>query len=230
MAAQAALSAANVLQAKYGSGLVQNLTVTLDNPTAEGSTVLIELYAPGSLTAVGTLPDGFELDANLSYSFYTLRKREVPAGETSYGFTYIATGLWEWRITEWDVALEPGSPYEAWATNTAAAVGLTSFSTGTTAATSRPVTVALAMHHWEHAASRPAQTFDWGSHTNGFAERAEQRVSVTGRETDTCWSWLFSDTAGAYETTATATSSDAMDASDTFWAMCVVYAATTYAE
>jgi hypothetical protein len=227
---QAILSAANVLQAKSGGGVIQNLTITLDNPTQAGSTIIIELWAPGSLTIVGTLPDGFQLDANLSSQFYTMRKARVAEGETSFAFTYSTSTFWAWRITEWDTALEPESPFETWASAAQVATGLSSFSTGTTWASSRPNVVALATHCWKRGQTDTGYTFDWGSHTNGFTERDELRISATAVEFDACWSWKFAEATDTFETTATATCNNAFDAQDTFWAVCAVYAATTYAE
>jgi len=221
------LSAANAIQAKTGSSSnTTSATVALDNPTTPGGTVTVELFGP---IAWPGMPDGWEYDAStfstgLAWMF---RYSGGPGGETSWTWTLGFAVNWVWRVTEWDVGLDPISPLETWTANTASGVGVTTVSTGTTPTTTRAETVALAWHLWNWGGVS-AQSFDWSAHTNGFVERDELRVTFpagTGAEMDSCWSWAFSDTAGTFECTAT-TNTTPRHAGDTFYSLIVVYAAT----
>jgi len=223
-------SAANVIQAKTGSAEnIDTATVTLDNPTREGSTVTVELSAAGiNLFESGTVPANWEYDgASASFMLQAYRRPGIPAGESSWDFSYIVVTHWLWRVTEWDVGLDPISPLSGSGANVATGTGVTTFSSGTSTATDRVPNVALATHLWSYVSGPSAQSFDWSGHTNGFTERDELRVSYasSGRENDACWSWLFNDTGGSYETTATVNTTP-RHANDTYHSLIVVYAAT----
>lgn len=231
--AQGALTAANVVQARTGSVAANtSCEVWLPAGTQAGSTVTVELIGPSSWP---TQPDGWEMDATSTTGGRTwvLRKRAVAAGEgvqgsTSWIWTYVAGVDWFYRVTEWDTALEPVSPLEAFAFNETSGSAVTTLSTGTSATTSRPNVVALAMHWWQMALGNSAQTFDWTGHTNGFTERDEGRFTSPNNEAAVSWSWAFATTTGAFECTATANTTP-KQAGDAYRALLVVYAATTFA-
>lgn len=220
------LSAANVVQAKTAT-VSNNATaaVTLDNPTTAGGTVTVEMYGPALWPG---MPDGWEFDnATSPAQLWTFRYSGGPGGETSWSWTDIGPRNWAWRVTEWDMMLEPFSPYEAGGNNTDSGSAVTTLSTGTTNTTNRAEVVALATHVWSYALSDNSRTMTWDSYTNGFAERDELRQSFTPltQEMSAAWSWLFADTTGAFESTATVTKS-ASNASDTYYGLVTVYAAT----
>jgi hypothetical protein len=235
------LSAANVIQAKTGVNASSVAPeVVLDAGTQDGSTVTIELYAGGvpftDSGLGGRVPDGFETDvigvsaagAKLAYVF---RKRNVAAGEgvagsTGWIFGYLAPNYWSWRVTEWDTSLEPVFPLEAFSFGTDQGTSPTSLSTGTTPTTSRSDLVCLAWHQWTRP-STTAQSMTFSGHTNGFTVRDQNRWSGTNKEVNDCWSWLFSASAAAFETTATINLTT-RDTQDLYVALLVVYAATTY--
>jgi hypothetical protein len=223
------LSAANVLQAKTGSSnATTTAPVALDNPTTPGGTVIVEINGP---TTNPVMPaDGWELDyyGTPSLQQMVFRYSDGPGGETSWTFTNFLGGTpfataWHWRVTEWDLSLDPVSPLEAAAAATASGTGVATLSTGTTSVTNRAETVALAWHMWRRA-SNTAQTFDWSGHTNGFVERDEIRLTQATLEFDSCWSWAFTDTAAAAECTATV-NLVTRNAGDNYYGMVVVYAA-----
>jgi hypothetical protein len=223
------LGPANVIQARTGSVVEQTIAeVYLDNPTTEGSTVTVEMHGP---VVYPGMPAGWEYDGNEGAGphLWVFRKSGVAAGEgvqgsTGWTWSYFAPLTWMWRVTEWDSALEPVSPLEARAGGgTVTGSGVTTVSTGTTAQTSRAEVVCLATHVWQLPAAS-AQSFDWSGHTNGFVERDELRLSETGGEFDASWSWLFADTIGSFECTATVNTTPRV-AGDTFRALIVVYAA-----
>lgn len=235
------LSSANALQAKTGNVTATTAPVVLDAGTQAGSTVMVELAAGGVPLMDGGLqgriPNGFEFDgvmtnAGLRY-LHIFRKRDVAAGEgvagsTSWDFSYVAATPWTWRVTEWDRGLEPIFPLEApVVSGFASGTAPTSLSTGTTQQTSRSDVVCLAWHYWD-GNSQPTATMNWSGHTNGFTERDELRWTSGAFEIGSSWSWLFSQTTGPFECTATI-NKNPRDASDNFVAMLVVYAATTYA-
>jgi hypothetical protein len=232
---QGTLSAANAVQAKTGSLAGGNpASVALDNPCQQGSTVTIEIQAAGSpLTSVGTVPDGWELDANSVDTntvnlLLVFRKRQVAAGEQSWDFGYISNFISAWRVTEWDTTLEPMSPLEAVTAFATSGTGPTTLSTGTTATTSRAGVVCLAWHHWQRALAT-AQSMTFSGHTNGFTIRDELRFTGgTDAEYADCWSWKFSEAAGSFETTATINLAT-RNALDLYVAQMVVYAPMTYA-
>jgi hypothetical protein len=216
------LSAANAIQAKTGTQAASTTAaVTLDNPTTPGGTVTVELYGPISWPG---MPAGWEFDATAGFQVWMFRYSGGPGGETSWTFSFTFPIDWIWRVTEWDATLDPVSPLDAQpGTNTAGGSGVATMSTGTTSTNVRAETVALAMHMWRFAPAQ-ARTVSFGGHTNGFVERDENRWSTGAAEIDACWSWLFNDTAGTFECTATVSNS-APNASDTYYGLVVVYAA-----
>lgn len=218
------LSSANVVQAKTGQALGQNpVSITLDNPTGAGNTVTVELFGPA---VYPTAPDGWDYDlsspgfAPVQWNFH---RAGIPAGESSWDFTYIVATDWIWRVTEWDTALDAVDPLEQTSTGSASGLGVTSLSTGTTPTTVRAEVVALAMLSWAWGGTS-AQAFDFGAWTSSFTERDEARVSGTNVEYDLAWAWLFADTSGSFGTTATITTTP--DRSATYAASLVVYAAS----
>lgn len=242
----AAITAANVIQAKTGStgtGTTSAPEVVLDAGTQAGSTVTIELWAFNTPFTVegleGRVPDGFETDAmsvdpNGNAQLYVFRKRDVAAGEgvagsTPWVFGYLSAIGWCWRVTEWDTGLDPVFPLEIAVSNWASGTGATTVSTGTTTSNGRADTVCLAWHFWSNGVGDGAGvTVSWGSHTNGFTERDELRGVVGSSDYCASWSWAFNTATAQFETTATNTISS-RHATDNFWALLVVYAATTYA-
>jgi hypothetical protein len=217
------LSAANVIQAKTASaGAVDPVTVALDDPTTAGSTVTVEMFGP---IAWPGMPAGWEFDATLDV-LWCFRYSGGPGGETSWDWSPGFPNDYQWRVTEWDVGLDPVSPFEGWAGNNASGTGVTTVSTGISAPeTNRAEVVALAYHHWVRGATT-AQAFDWSAHTNGFTERDEARVSFSTSEVDGCWSWRFDSTLGSnYECTATVNTTP-RNAADVYYALLVVYAAS----
>jgi len=229
------LTAANAVQAKTDSLVAGNpAVVALDNSTLEGSTVTVELMTGGApLTLLGTLPAGFELDANSVDSnginvCHMFRKREVTGGENSWNFSYISANNWSWRVTEWNVALEVMSPLEAVTAFATSGTGPTTVSTGTTQTTGRADLVCLAWHHWQRS-SNTAQAMTFSGHTDttaDFSIRDELRFTAGTAEFAECWSWAFSDIPGAFETTATINLTT-RSAVDLYIAQLVVYAAAT---
>lgn len=234
------LSAANVIQAKTDKLSASTAPVVLDAGTRAGSTVTVEIYADsvpimdGGIG--GRIPDGFEFDASSvsagSPDLHVFRKRNVAAGEgvagsTPWNFTYITALNWIWRVTEWDTGLEPVYPLEARSHNTATGTSPTTLSTGTTPQTSRGDLVCLAWHQWVRNANT-AQSMTWSGHTNGFTERDAVRWTMGTSEYGISWSWLFAEAAGQFETTATINLATRA-AADLYFALLVVYAATTYA-
>lgn len=230
---QGTLTAANAIQARTGSVAANtNCEVYLPAGTTAGSTVTVEMIGPVGWPGQ---PDGWELDAMLASGgrMWDLRRRDVAAGEgvqgsTSWTWTHIVSFDWFYRVTEWDTALEPISPLEAFASNETSGSAVTTLSTGTTEITSRENVVALATHWWQMAIGNSAQTFDWDGHTNGFTERDEGRFTSPNNEAAVSWSWSFATSTGAFECTATANTTP-KQAGDLYKALLVVYAATTYA-
>lgn len=225
------LSAGNVIQAKTANAVnQQTISVTLDNPTTPGGTVTVEMLGPA---VYPSMPAGWDFDGLVPSSApvqWTFHYCGGPGGETSWSWTYVAATHWLWRVTEWDVGLDPVSPLEVWAEgDNLGGTGVTTVSSGTTPATNRGDVVALAMHSW-FSNRTSAQAFNWDSYTNGFTERDELRVTMSPTEYDTAWSWKFGTTPGAtYETTATVNTTP-RDALDTYRAHVVVYAATVPVE
>jgi hypothetical protein len=230
----AVLSAGNAIQAKTGSLVAGNpATVALDNATAEGSTVTIEIHGGGApISSVGTPPDGWAMDANSVDTntvnvLLVFRKPKVAAGEQSWDFGYISANNWAWRVTEWNAALEPISPLEAVTAFATSGTSPADLSTGSTWTTSRADLVCLAWHHWQRS-SNTAQSMTFSGHTNGFTIRDELRFTAGTAEFAECWSWAFSAAAGTFETTATINLTT-RSAVDLYVAQMVVYAAATYA-
>jgi hypothetical protein len=235
-----ALSPANVIQQKTGSAVAATAAVALDAGTRQGSTVTVEIWCGGvpitNQGLQGRVPDGFETDAygvdsNSNPILYVFRKRGVAAGEgvagaTSWDFTYIASTIWCWRVTEWDTGLEPVFPLEAVASNFATGTGATAVATGTTPQTSRANTVCLAWHHWQRV-NAGVPTFSWSAYDSGFVERDQLRGASGTTEYCSAWSWLFNTTVGQYSCTATNTVTPSRSTSDVYFALLVVYAATT---
>jgi hypothetical protein len=217
------LSAANAIQEVTGTQAASTTAaVTLPAATQPGGTVTVELYGPISWPG---MPAGWEFDATAGSQAWMFRYSGGPGGETSWTFSFLAPVDWIWRVTEWDATLDPVSPLDATpGTNTDGGSGVTTLSTGTTGTTVRAETVALGMHLWRFAPAQ-ARTVSFGSHTGGFTERDETRWSTGAAEIDASWSWLFNSGTGTFECTATVSNS-APNASDTYYAMCVTYAAT----
>jgi hypothetical protein len=217
------LSAANVVQAKVGSqSNSATAAVTLDNPTQPGGTVRVEMFGP---VAWPGMPDGWEFDVYEDV-FWVFRYCGGPGGETSWTWDFGIPNDWHWRVTEWDTVLDPVSPFEAAATNTASGSGITSVSSGTSAPNpnSRPETVALVTHLWIFSTS-PTRVVTWSGWTNGFTERGNSRVSLTGTDISASWSWLFNSATGGFGCVASVSNS-APNASDVYYGVVVVYAAT----
>jgi hypothetical protein len=234
------LTAADAIQAKTGSQTGTAINVSLDSGTQEGSTVIIELVGAGtSMTdggEEGKVPAGFEFDGLASLTglryLWVFRKCPVSAGEgvsgsTSWDFTPGISSDWSWRVTEWGPNLEPVSPLERVISNTATGASVSSLSTGTAAAPDRDPVVALAMHCWRRAANT-GTVYDWINHTNGFVERDQVRRSVGVSEQLISWSWAFLTGSGSIECTATISPTPG-GAGDFFFALLIVYAATTTA-
>lgn len=221
------LTSANVVQARTGSALdQQTISVTLDNPTRGGGTVIVEMFGP---TAWPGMPDGWEFDCfahGAAPIIWSFRRSPMPAGESSWDWTYLAPTGWLWRVTEWDTVLDPVGPYECFSSNVATGASVSSLSTGTTPTTNRAEVVCLATHLIAYNASGPSVTLGWSGHTNSFTERDEARLSGLNSEWVTCWSWTFAQATGTFETTATVTNSAPL-AGDSYYALLGVYAAPT---
>jgi hypothetical protein len=232
------LSAANVVQAKTGSVTADPASVSLDAPTTEGSTVIVEIslgglpIMDGGMT--GDVPAGFCYDAcsinGASRYQHVFRLPNVAAGEgeagvTPWDFSIAVATPWIWRVTEWDRELDPVFPLETATSSGQTGSGPTTQSTGTTTENGRSRDlVALA---W-HIASVPSATSgSWGSHTNSFTERDDQFLSSGATRLASSWSWAFAAGPTTFETTATLTAS-ARGVSDVLTGLVVVYAATTY--
>jgi len=239
---QGLLSAANVVQAKTGGVDAAIAPVSLDAGAQAGSTVIVELHADGVPFTDGgfggRVPDGFGFDGGAIpgagvYPFmYIFRKPGVAAGEgvagsTSWDFSYLVTTGWNWRVTEWDTGLEPVSPLDAIAYNSASGTAPTALSTGTTTENGRPDTVCLAWHHW-HRPSNTAESMTFSDHTNGFTVRDSLRRAFGTTELYECWSWKFATAVAQHECTATINLAT-RNSQDVYIAMLAVYAATTYA-
>jgi hypothetical protein len=219
------LSEANIVQAKTGSAEGQTtVSVTLDNPTQPGGTVIVEMYGPAVWPG---MPAGWEFDmATVPAQLWAFRLSGGPGGETSWSWTTVGPVNWLWRATEWDTTLDPVSPLDAQpAANNVGGSGVTTLSTGTSGTSVRDETVALATHHWTYPLSAPSRVVSFGGHTNGFVERAEQRQVFSNYEMNASWSALFVSAPQTFECTATVSNS-APNAGDTYYAMVVVYAAT----
>lgn len=223
------LSAANAVQAKSGTANnLQTVSVALDNPTSGSGdhTVTVEMYGPALWPG---MPDHWEYDGNAPEAapiLWAFRRPQVPAGESSWDWTYIAATNWLWRVTEWDSVLDPVGPFEAFkAGTTQNGTGVTTVSTGTTPSTNRAEVVALATHSW-HRLANSAQSFNWSDHTNGFSERDDVRATLGNAEYDLGFSWKFAEATGTFECTATVNTSP-RDAADSYNALVVVYAATS---
>lgn len=240
------LSAANAIQAKTGqitSPAGGPAQVVLDGGTTAGSTVTLELSSNAvSFTdgAFGTrVPNGWELDAVAPgvggiKNLWVFRKREVAAeegvaGSTSWDFDAGGLALiWSWRVTEWDLGLEPISPLEAVAANSDGGAAVTSLSTGTSTSTSRSDLVLLTFHYWTQI-NGTNPTFSFSSYTPSSFVKRDELFWVSGSNYyDSAWGWRFVNAAGAYECTANITNSSPQ-AGDAFSALLVGYAATTYA-
>lgn len=245
--AQATLSPASVIQAKTDVVRGGPVSLGFDGSCQAGSTVTIELstegvafidFAPG---LGGNVPDGFELDsctlstASVIKYLYCFRKSGVAAGEQTWSFNSLTAPLdWVYRATEWNAKLEPISPLEGYDSNFYAEVTTpnppATLSTGTaptTGATNRQNVVALA---WHLFFSSNAGTFAFSNLTNGFTERAALS-SVLATPPGAIkywptWSWLFADTAGQFECTATCARTGAASG-DNYASLVTVYAATT---
>jgi hypothetical protein len=224
-----ALSAANAVQAKTGTAdSQQTISVTLDNPTSGSGdhTVIVEMFGP---TVWPGMPAGWEsdcfaiADAPILWAF---RRPQVPAGLSSWDWTWISQTSWLWRVTEWDSVLDPVGPFEVSAENSATGASVSTLSTGTTPTTNRAEVVALATHVAVHPASNTGMTLNFSGHASSFTERAEQRLSLLNAEWDASWSWLFAQAAGTFECTATVNNS-APAAGDSYYALMAVYAATS---
>jgi hypothetical protein len=224
------LSAANAIQAKTGTvggAGQQTVDVTLDTPTQGGGSVIVEMYGP--IVWPG-MPDGWEFDCSAipaAAVLWVFRCSPIPAGESTWQWTDpIGARVWAWRVTEWDLGLEPVGPFETYSQNSASGASVATLSTGTTPATNRGEIVALATHLTTHQASAPGMTLNFSGHTGGFVERDEARLSLTNQELDVSWSWAFGTSAGAtYECTATVNTS-APAAGDSYYALLGVYAAS----
>lgn len=229
------LSAADAIQAKTGTAQAATAAVVLDAGTTEGSTVTVEMLAgftpitDGGMT--GRVPDGFEVDAistgTANKIIWVFRKSNVAAGEgvagsTSWDFAYLAAIAWTWRVTEWDVELEPVSPVEATASFSQASPAPSPHTSGTTVTSNRGDVMALAQHLWWRIPSA-GEAISWGSYTNGFTLR--DQVTWTASTTRIChaWSWAFSSSAASFETSP-AISGVTPGANDTACAMVAVYA------
>ena len=242
MVSMASLGPENAIQSKTGWADANTAAaVSLDSGTRAGSTVTVEIWC-GSVPITqgglsGRVPAGFETDAcavdNVNTpQLYVFRKRNVAAGEgvsgsTSWDFGYVAANNWYWRATEWDTNLEPVGPLEARSGNFGTGTWITSLSTGSTPTTSRAPTVCLAFFHW-HRAGGGAPTVSWTSYDNGFTERDQIRRASGTTEYCAAWAWAFQAATGAFSCTGS-NSISARAAGDIFYAMLVVYAATTYA-
>jgi hypothetical protein len=221
-----ALSSANVIQAKTGTAdSLTTISVTLDNPTTGGGTVTVEMFGPSVWPG---MPDGWDFDCFAIPSapiLWAFRLPNVPAGLSSWGWTWIAPTSWMWRVTEWDTALDPVSPFEVTSNNSATGSGVATVSTGTTPTTNRAELVALATHVAVHTTSAPGMTLNFSGHTNSFTERDEVRLSLLNGEWQASWSWVFAEAAGTFETTATVNNS-APAGTDSYYALMAVYAAS----
>lgn len=231
------LSSADVIQAKTGplppSSGATSVEVSLDNPTQEGSTVIVEMVGPAVWPG---MPDGWEFDVNTPAAgpfLWVFHRAGIPAGEgvagsTGWTWGYIAPTNWIWRATEWGPNLEATSPLEevaAPAGTAASGSGVSSVSTTTTPTTNRAEVVALATHLWVYAANAdPSRTFGFGPYTNGFTERDEVRFNAATGEYAVAWSWAFAQATGTFETSATVTTS-APNANDAYYSLLAVYAA-----
>lgn len=238
---QATLTAANLLQSKVGTRNVaatpDTAAIGFDAGCQQDSTVIILLADPGGGGMMsggmgGSVPDGFEYDGGVAttanlINIYAFRQRYVTAGQQSWNFTKVPPN-WFWWATEWDLGLEPVSPLEALAGNSASGTAPTSVSTGTTPTTSRANVVAMAIHHWTRTSATGA-TFDWSGHTNGFVEQDQVRWTMdSGGGACGSVSMAYATATGAFECSATINLTP-RDASDVYFAMVAVYAATTYA-
>lgn len=223
----------NAVQAKTGSATaVDTISVALDAPTGDGGSVIVEMFGP--IVWPG-MPEGFDFDFAYPASapvLWVFRKSPTVAGESSWSWTNTIGGTptatnWLWRVTEWDAGLDPVSGFEGSSGGNASGTGVTTLSTGTSAPeTRRSGSVALATHLWQLPGTNSAQTFDWSSHTNGFTERDELRVTLGTSELDASFSWAFGDTVALnYEVTATVNTTPRR-AGDTYYAILAVYGAS----
>lgn len=225
------LSEANVIQAKTGTAdSLQTISVTLDNPTRGGGSVIVEMFGP---TVWPGMPDGWEFDCLAipeAPILWCFRLPQVPViASPSWDWTWISQTSWLWRVTEWDIGLDPVGPFEVSANNSATGASVTTLSTNTTPTTNRAEVVALATHVVAYNAAGPAVTLDFSGHTNGFIERDQARLSQLNAEWVASWSWAFPQATGTFETTATVTNSSPL-AGDSYYALMGVYAATTFGE
>lgn len=217
------ITSANVVQAKTGSitTAIDHADVTLDNPTTAGNTLTIQMVGPALYPG---MPAGFEYDWSYVSALWSFRYSDMPGGETSWAFTTVGPIVWAWRVIEWDIGLDPYSPFECGASNIATGSGVTSLSSGTTPTTNRSNVVALAFHRGTHPASNPGMTLNFSGHTNGFTEIDEVRQSLASTEVAYSWSWLFDTSTGTFETTATVNNSSPA-AGDNYHSLIAVYAA-----
>jgi hypothetical protein len=223
------LSEANAIQAKTGNVAGQTISVTLDNPTTPGGTVIVEMFGPAFYP---DMPDGWEFDCFAAPSaawVWYFRYCGGPGGEISWDWTYITSTTWLWRVTEWDTRLDPVGPFETYAANGITSGSVPTFSTGTTPQTNRAEVVCLATHVAVHNAANPGMTLDFSGHTNGFVERDQARASLLNAEYDACWSWAFAQATGTFECTATVNNSDPA-AGDSYYGLLGVYAAAVPVE
>jgi hypothetical protein len=222
------LSAANVIQAKTDWSTVAStsIPVDLDAPTTGGGTVTVEMYGPPLWPGQ---PDGWEYDVMAGQRIWYFRRSNVPAGESTWTWTSVSPVTAMWRVTEWDAGLDPVSPLEAANGTSTGGAGVTTLSTGTGVPNpnSRAETVALAMHCWTFSqpGGDPTRVVTFTGHTNSFTVRDTARLSPTNQDLAACWSWVFDDTVGSFETTATV-GNNAPDASDVYYAAVAAYAAT----
>jgi hypothetical protein len=172
-------------------------TASLGSGSTAGSAVLlIARVASGNLQL--DVPAGFEADIvpiGLGGAIlHAFRRKDIPAGESSWGLSVTLGTLVTWFAYEW-AGLDLTEPLDKWATNGAA--GVTSISTGTTPAASADDLLCMAVH-----AASIVTTFS--GQTNGFVE-GEERSDTSGSHGNQtiAVSRLYPGAAGTFECTAT---------------------------
>jgi hypothetical protein len=163
------LSSVNRIQAKSGTfGVagagVSSIPVTLDNPTADGSTLVVYFAQTGTVTTPDAGPP-WAKDIEQVVTQYIFRRSGVPAGETSWTFAFSPNSVGCWRAEEW-TALDLVDAVDATATATATSSATPASGTATT-----DVTDFVALGFIRASKSSGGTTFPAGrSWSAGFTE------------------------------------------------------------
>lgn len=174
--------------------------------TTAGNTVLIVITSQVGLTT----PSGFSADKSINGTLLAYSRSDIPAGETSWTFTYGSAGAtiaFSWYVVELS-NVDPAVPLEVSATGSDSTMANgDTLASGTTPQSAALDTVVFAAFEVQQAAG--SETQSWSGYTNEFEELVDFAPDAAGAWQLAVARKFVTGATGQFSTTATLATSAA---------------------